>query len=257
LITVVPAGSHLESIMMRIVLAAFLFAAPASAYVAPAARASAVSRSAVASRAHAVAALTKTPNSEAGLVIKQESKQTITEDEVYAAQRAWADGVVAIGKAHMEGGDYIGLATGAASSLYAYDYDAVLFKPTRCVDQQFRPTPENALSYFVGGKNVGDIGISEDGGFAIQPWSKVRFNNHAVNCNGPTAIAMGNYFFTDAKTGDISKVEYTFGYRKFDDGNVRIFLHHSSVPYKKPGSAPAAASASASASGDKHIHIYL
>ena len=27
------------------------------------------------------------------------------------------------------------------------------------------------------------------------------------------------------------RVEYTFGYRKNDDGKVRIYLHHSSVPY--------------------------
>ena len=27
------------------------------------------------------------------------------------------------------------------------------------------------------------------------------------------------------------QVEYTFGYKKNDDGKVRIFLHHSSVPY--------------------------
>merc|ERR1719371_111979 len=44
-------------------------------------------------------------------------------------------------------------------------------------------------------------------------------------------IAMGNYYFTDATTGKKSKVEYTFGYTRCDDGKVRIFLHHSSVPY--------------------------
>ena len=45
------------------------------------------------------------------------------------------------------------------------------------------------------------------------------------------AHAMGNYYFTCATTGDVSKVEYTFGYGRCDDGKVRIFLHHSSVPY--------------------------
>ena len=33
------------------------------------------------------------------------------------------------------------------------------------------------------------------------------------------------------RSGDEVRVEYTFGYRKNDDGKVRIFLHHSSVPY--------------------------
>jgi len=42
---------------------------------------------------------------------------------------------------------------------------------------------------------------------------------------------MGNYYFTCATTGEVTKVEYTFGYTRCDDGNVRICLHHSSVPY--------------------------
>merc|ERR1712228_540786 len=47
----------------------------------------------------------------------------------------------------------------------------------------------------------------------------------------------GNYYFTCATTGEKSKVEYTFGYQRCDDGKVRIFLHHSSVPYKAAGKA--------------------
>jgi len=43
---------------------------------------------------------------------------------------------------------------------------------------------------------------------------------------------MGAYTFTDATSGDEVKVEYTFGYKRCDDGKVRIFLHHSSVPFK-------------------------
>ena len=42
---------------------------------------------------------------------------------------------------------------------------------------------------------------------------------------------MGSYDFTCATTGDISTVEYTFGYKRCADGKPRIFLHHSSVPY--------------------------
>merc|ERR1719163_1240670 len=32
-------------------------------------------------------------------------------------------------------------------------------------------------------------------------------------------------------TGDVVTVEYTFGYKRNEDGKARIFLHHSSVPY--------------------------
>merc|ERR1712003_599079 len=45
----------------------------------------------------------------------------------------------------------------------------------------------------------------------------------------PTAMAMGNYFFTNAD--GVSKVEYSFGYFLDAMGNVRINLHHSSMPY--------------------------
>merc|ERR1719456_1620059 len=99
------------------------------------------------------------------------------------------------------------------------------------------------MSYFVGAKAV-DGGIGEDGGFAInggKGWSDVTFDNHQIDLNGNTAIAMGNYYFTCATTGSKTKVEYTFGYKKNYDGQVRIFLHHSSVPYSTgPAKSPAA-----------------
>eukprot|EP00928_Gymnodinium_smaydae_P068545 TRINITY_DN5171_c0_g2_i1.p1 TRINITY_DN5171_c0_g2~~TRINITY_DN5171_c0_g2_i1.p1 ORF type:complete len:187 (+),score=24.37 TRINITY_DN5171_c0_g2_i1:30-563(+) len=89
------------------------------------------------------------------------------------------------------------------------------------------------MSYFVGHKAVKD-GYSEDAGFAInggKGWSDVVFDNHKIEINGNVAIAMGNYYFTSAADGSEVKVEYTFGYKKFDNSEVRIFLHHSSVPY--------------------------
>ena len=52
--------------------------------------------------------------------------------------------------------------------------------------------------------------------------------------NGATAQAMGEYFFTNAKDGSVSKVEYTFGYKRTSDGAVRIYLHHSSLPWPMP-----------------------
>ena len=44
------------------------------------------------------------------------------------------------------------------------------------------------------------------------------------------ALAMGNYFFTDLN-GNKTKVEYTFAYIKHDIGDLKIILHHSSLPY--------------------------
>ena len=54
---------------------------------------------------------------------------------------------------------------------------------------------------------------------------------------------MGDYVFTDATSGDKVRVEYTFGYKRCGDGKVRIYLHHSSVPYAAAPAAPAAAPA--------------
>merc|ERR1719311_1332048 len=97
------------------------------------------------------------------------------------------------------------------------------------------------MSYFVG-CNAVDGGYKEDGGFAInggKGWSSVKFANHQIDLNIDTAIAMGTYYFTCATTGVVSKVEYTFGYKSNDDGKVRIFLHHSSVPYAVAPPKPA------------------
>ena len=43
-------------------------------------------------------------------------------------------------------------------------------------------------------------------------------------------MAMGNYFFTDPDGNEVM-VEYTFGYMLDDNDELRIVLHHSSLPY--------------------------
>merc|ERR1719199_2413733 len=97
------------------------------------------------------------------------------------------------------------------------------------------------MSYFVGADAMSnDKFTGEDAGFAInggKGWSNVVFTNHLIDINGDMAVAMGSYDFTDATTGDVVTVEYTFGYKRCADGKVRISLHHSSVPYS---AAPAA-----------------
>merc|ERR1719335_1203883 len=115
-----------------------------------------------------------------------------------------------------------------------------MFKPTKASENQFRPTAEAAMSYFVGGNAVDD-GHAEDAGFAInggKGWADCVYHNHQIELKGGLGLAMGNYVFTCATTGDQTKVEYTFGYIRCDDGKVRINLHHSSVPYGA-GAGPA------------------
>ena len=153
------------------------------------------------------------------------SRKCITRKEIIKAQNTWGNAIVAIGKANQNGGDFKGLAEETVDNLYAYDEGNVLFKPTLASEQQFRLTEEDALSYFVGGD------IPEDAGFALRPWSNVRFENAAFSLNCKTALAMGNYFFTDAKTGEETKVEFSFGYIKNKDGKLLIILQDSSLPF--------------------------
>ena len=149
----------------------------------------------------------------------------VTIEDVNLAQQAWGSGIVAISQSHSNGGDYVGVARNHVESLYAYGLTNVLFKPTLASVEQFRPDFESALSYFVASNNA----CPEDKGFAIKGWTKVRFENSDVILNDNTAIAMGNYFFTDPDGLDV-KVEYTFGYLKDDEGVLRIQVHHSSMP---------------------------
>ena len=153
----------------------------------------------------------------------------VTLGDVEDAQQAWGEGIVAIATAHSTGGDYVEVARNHVETLYAYGLTAVLFKPTLAAIEQFRPTFDQALSYFVASNNE----CSEDKGFAIKGWTNVRFENADVILEESTALAMGNYFFT-AHDGDEVKVEYTFGYMVDSVGNLRIQLHHSSMPAVAP-----------------------
>ena len=149
----------------------------------------------------------------------------VSVSDVHSAQKAWGDGIVAIATAYREGDDYVSIARNHVETLYAYDQTNVLFKPTLAAVEQFRPNFESALSYFVASNNE----CPEDKGFAIKGWTNVRFENADVILGDSTALAMGNYFFTTPE-GDEVKVEYTFGYIVDSSGNLRIQLHHSSMP---------------------------
>lgn len=150
----------------------------------------------------------------------------ITKEQVVEAQKNWGNGVVKIGALKDNIDECDSFANEFLDTAYAFDKGAVSFKPTKCEIEQFRPTKVEALSYFIAGENRA---CKEDKGFAIQPWTKVRFENTNLILEEKRAIAMGNYFFTDLD-GNEAKVEYTFGY-KLIDGALKIDVHHSSFPY--------------------------
>merc|ERR1719277_1455140 len=158
----------------------------------------------------------------------------VTEAMVLAAQEAWGDGIVAISTSYTDNEDYEQVARNHIENLYGYEQGDVLFKPTLASDEQFRGTFDGALSYFVAknSENPGSV-ISEDSGFAIKGWTAVRFENEGIILYHSTAMAMGNYYFTDS-TGSETKVEYSFGYFLDSDMSLRISLHSSHLPYVPP-----------------------
>ena len=150
----------------------------------------------------------------------------ITKDQVEQAQTNWGNGVVKVGSLKNDFQECESFTNSFLENLYNFQNGTVLFKPTKCAHEQFRATKQEALSYFIAGENRT---CQEDQGFAIQPWTKVRFENSGMILENDRALAMGNYFFTDTEGNEV-KVEYTFGY-KLDAGNLKIDLHHSSFPF--------------------------
>lgn len=156
----------------------------------------------------------------------------ITEAEVNAAQQAWCDALVNIGKVHSTGGDYRSVADQAISKLYDYDGGRVFFKPTLAHGPNtFRPTKAGALSYFIGG----NAAFPEDTGFALKPWTEVTYDNNAaengIQIHGNIAITMGNVYLTDAEGNHVT-VDKTFVFRRCPDGQLRLIVHKSSLPFE-------------------------
>lgn len=159
-------------------------------------------------------------------------KSTITEDEVIAAQQAWCDALVKIGKTHEEGGDAKAVAEQVLTEAYDYDKGSVTFKPTLAYGPNtFRNTKEGALSYFVGGNPK----YPEDKGFALKPWVKARFVNSegGVHIHDNIAVTMGHVYVTD-KDGNETMVEKSWVFKKGADGKLRIINHFSAIPYSPP-----------------------
>ena len=132
-----------------------------------------------------------------------------------------------IGKAGATGGDARGMASQVLSSAYNYDQGTVLFKPTLTHGAQtFRLDKAGAMAYFVGG----DPAYANDNGFALKQWVNCEPKIVGVVTRGDMAVAMGNVHLTDVK-GNQVKVDKTFGYVRGEDQNLKIVLHHSSLPY--------------------------
>jgi len=158
------------------------------------------------------------------------AQKPITEAQVLSAQKAWCNALLKISRDYADGGLPKAKATAAAILDGAYDYQSrpVAFKPTLTVaPQTFRTTRDGALAYFVGD----DKAFPSDKGFALNPWVKCEIKNAVVQLHGNVAITMGNVMLT-SKDGKVTTVDKTWAFRQAENGQLRIVLHHSSLPFK-------------------------
>lgn len=152
----------------------------------------------------------------------------IKKEEILNAQKKWSDAVIKIGSYSSDRELCEKETDRLVDSLYAFDLGSVLFKPTKAARVQFRSSKEGALSYFIGNNKD----FPEDKGFATSnPWIKIEFENANMILEVNRGLVMGNYYFTDKKERRV-KVEYTFGYQKNSKGELKIDLHHSSLPFR-------------------------
>lgn len=153
----------------------------------------------------------------------------MTKQDLANARKAWGDALVKISTVNDEYG--LKAATQVANQVldaaYGYNLGPVLFKPTLTSGvHTFRPTREGALAYFVGQNSN-----FPDEGFALKNWREADIQTVAEFVDGDVGMWMGNVTLTD-KYGRKTTVDKSWGYKKDENGDVRIVLHHSSLPHR-------------------------
>ena len=134
---------------------------------------------------------------------------------------SWKDGVIEIGRIHLEEGDYEKSAELFVSTHYAFDSEEVLFKPTFTKEVIFRNSKDSALSYFIGGE------VAEDKGFALKPWEEIRLEELNIIEQDNLMVAMGTLNFKPLNLKENTLIAFTF--LLIDtDGSLKIKVHHSS-----------------------------
>ena len=134
---------------------------------------------------------------------------------------SWKDGVIEIGRIHLEGGDYEKSAELFVSTHYAFDSEEVLFKPTFTKEVIFRNSKDLALSYFIGGE------VAEDKGFALKPWEEIRLEELNIIEQDNLMVAMGTLNFKPLNLEENTLIAFTFLLIE-TDGSLKIKVHHSS-----------------------------
>jgi hypothetical protein len=147
------------------------------------------------------------------------------EEDIINIQKEWASGIVKMGELSNDRDSLESFTSDFLDKIYDFN-NQVLFKPTKAANEQFRNSKGSAFSYFIAGD---DRECVEDIGFALSNWTEILFDNSNIIINEDIAIAMGNYTFKNEAIK--IKVEYSFVYKNYGD-EIKIILHHSSLPYK-------------------------
>ena len=134
---------------------------------------------------------------------------------------SWKQGVIDIGKAYQEDGDFKKLAEIFIEKHYAFSEEDVLFKPTFTSEKVFRNTKSDAISYFVKGD------ISEDQGFALKPWKAIEVDELNFLLKDNFLASMGTLLFKSSNEDEVTKVAFTFIFTEIND-SIKIKVHHSS-----------------------------
>ena len=154
----------------------------------------------------------------------------ILEKDLISARTAWGNRLLQISRSFETEGIEMArkVASNMLDTLYGYDLGQVLFKPTLSGGSQtFRPTKEGALSYYTGQNSV----YPNDIGFGVKSWREFNSNTSAIFIDDTVAMWMGSVTLID-KDGQVTKVDKSWGYKLDGNGNLRIVLHHSSLPYE-------------------------
>ena len=155
---------------------------------------------------------------------------TIVQQDIFNALSDWGESLIAISQAYEDNGlrSAREIAEQTLDRLYGFEFGPVLFKPTMSGGTQtFRLTKMGALSYFVGS----DPEYPNDSGFGIKFWRSVKPETSATFIQNDVAMWMGWVNLIDKENQKV-KVDKSFGYTRDKDGNLKIVLHHSSLPFE-------------------------
>lgn len=172
----------------------------------------------------------------------EEKAPQVSVAEGKAALEGWLHGIGDVSRVCQENGAQSSacreMARRFVEANYAVKEGSILFKPT--LANTIRTNGAEAESYFVPGVVPEDKGR----GFALRGFEHARAEEVRFVKQGNTVSAMGHYYFSQKKGGPETAANFSFGYKKCDDGTTRAVMHHSSLPF-----TPEAATGNLSRSG--------